>query len=49
MKDSVLYPMAGAVPREKGMDAIGFYTNEKMTANIAFERRLGYVETERRA
>ena len=34
--------------RELGLEAVVLYTNEAMAENLAFYRRLGYVETERR-
>jgi ribosomal protein S18 acetylase RimI-like enzyme len=35
--------------RRRGFDAVYLYTNEKMTENLSFYPRLGYIEVARRA
>lgn len=34
--------------RQRGLDAVHLYTNEKMTDNLSIYPKLGYVEVERR-
>lgn len=42
-----LMAYAEFLAREQGLDRMELYTNEKMTENLAFYPRLGYVETRR--
>ncbi len=42
-----LIAFAEDAARARGLHAIRLYTNEAMTENIAFYRRLGFVETHR--
>lgn len=42
-----LIAFAEDAARERGLHAIRLYTNEAMTENIAFYRRLGFAETHR--
>lgn len=34
--------------RQRGFDAVSLYTNEKMTENLVWYKKLGYTETSRR-
>ncbi|MFD0851837.1 GNAT family N-acetyltransferase, partial [Actinomadura adrarensis] len=45
---STLLELAERRARELGFDEVSLYTNEKMTENIAYYGRRGYVETHRR-
>jgi ribosomal protein S18 acetylase RimI-like enzyme len=46
---SALVRLAEMRARESGAAKLELYTNEAMTENLTFYRRLGYVEVERRA
>ena len=44
-----LMAFAEAQARAAGLVALSLYTNEAMTENLLFYRRLGFVETDRRS
>lgn len=44
-----LMDFAEAVAREKGIDSLALYTNEKMHENISLYPKFGYIETERKS